>query len=415
MAGKRNKRGMARNQIQPRELHPYVSPSRHPVDIQLAGPSPSQVAVQAIEVGQSIQTVDSLVTLIADKATLVRVYIDQATLGNAARLNGELTVRSSATGPATYVPAMGDLVVDPLDASPLVSKRNVLDSSLNFRLPPAAARSGRLYIEIHRLWQAGGTDIPFTGERATNADFVSAPPLRIRCIGLRYRDGATGQTHTPDAVHFSYLRSFLERAYPVPGVIWSQIVVDADFSAPFDNETVVRANMQIAAIRSSEVNSGTDPRMHYLALVDDARGRNFMRGKAMGIPASPKPDTVASSPCGVPNGFAGDRDLSYADWYGAHELGHTFGRFHPGFPVGTQDASDPDFPFQNGQLSNADQKYVGYDLGDATLGIPLQALAGTHHHDLMTYGERQWICAHTFEAIRTRLIQEDEQFAPALA
>jgi len=414
MTGKRNLRGMARNQINT-ETHPYRAPSRRSINVLLAGPGPSQLVVQAIEVCQSIQSVDSTVTLIADKATLVRVYIDQSGLASGARLSGELTVRTSPQGPATYIPALGDLTVDPQDPSTLVEKRSLIQSSLNFRLPADATRAGKLLVEVNRLWQAGGDDVGFAGTAVATVTFVSAPALRIRCIGLRYRDDATGQTHTPDAVHFAYLRSFLERAYPVPSVMWSQIVVDADFAAPFNDGTVVKANAQIAAIRSSEVNSGMDPRTHYLALVDDARGTNFMRGRAMGIPATPSPDTVASSPCGVPNGFAGDNDLSYADWYGAHELGHTFGRYHPGFPPGAQDASDPAFPYQNGQLSNADQKFVGYDLGDATLGISLQALSGTHHHDLMTYADRQWICAHTFEAIRTRLIDEDVQFAPPIA
>lgn len=405
------KRGMARDRVSTPVMRPYAAPSARSTH---AGPTPSQVTIEAVEVCQVIQSVDSAVTLIAGKATLVRVYLDQAALAGSVKLRGELAVRTSANGPVTYVPAIGDLMLDPQDTTVLPDKRKQIAASLNFRLPPNTTMAGTLFVQVNRLSEAGGSDVKTIGMTKTEVEFVSAPPLRIRCVGLRYRDAA-GKTHAPGSVHFAYLRSFLERAYPVPSVDWSQIVVDADFMAPFDADTVIQANMQIAAIRSSEVNSGTDPRTHYLGLVDDAAGRNFMRGRAMGIPASPQPDTVASSPCGVPNGFAGDTDLSYADWYGAHELGHTFGRYHPGFPVGDQDASDPAFPFQNGQLSDADQKYVGYDLGDPTLGIPMQALSGTDHHDLMTYATRQWICAHTFEAIRVRLIQEDQNFAPAIA
>lgn len=411
--GKHENKGMARPKIQSLGSNPYVAPRRR-VTSKLSGPALSQITIQAIEICQAIQSVESSVTLIAGKATMVRVYIDQTSLAGGVQLRGELKVRKTAKGPATYVPALEDLTADPQDATKLIDKRNLTGTSLNFRLPTTVTAAGALLVEVNRIWPAGGDDAMFGGITSSNVEFVYGPPLRIRCIGLRYVDTSTGQTHTPDAVHFAYLRSYLERAYPVPSVDWSQIVVDANFAAPFNDQTVLRANAQIAAIRSSEVNNGMDPRTHYLALVDDARGRNFMRGRAMGIPDAAAPDTVASAPCGVPNGFAGDHDLSYADWYGAHELGHTFGRYHPGFPAGTQDASDPDFPFEKGQLSDADQKFVGYDLGDAGLGIRLQALAGTHHHDLMTYAERQWICAHTFEAIRTRLIEEDRQFDPAI-
>ena len=185
------------------------------------------------------------------------------------------------------------------------------------------------------------------------------------------------------------------------------IRVDADFVAPFNASTVDLANAQIAALRSREVSSGVDPRTHYYGLVDDDSGRNFMRGKAFAIPGAARPDTVASGPAGVPNGFAGDRDASYADWYGAHELGHTFGRFHPGFPPGQQDASDPQFPYDDGCLSSPDNKYVGVDLGDHDLNLPAAALPGLKYHDVMTYADNQWLSAYTYQAILARLQEED--------
>lgn len=396
--------------------HVYAAaPVLRPQAVKFSGAGPGGISIQGIEVCQSIQTVDNAVALIANKPTIVRVYLDKSSLAKPVEVRGEITVRTTSTGPATYVAAINNLRLDPQDGASLLDKREGMARSLNFRLPGDLAKPGSVIIEINRVTQTGGDDQPLTGNRTATIAFVAAPPLRIRCIGLRYRDAATGQTHTPDATHFAYLRSYLERAYPVPSVEWSHIVVDADFAAPFSDDTVVDANMQVAAIRSADVSAGTDPRTHYFGLVDDANGTNFMRGRAMGIPTMPQPDTVASGPCGVPKkGFGGDHDLSYADWYGAHELGHTFGRPHPGFPVGEQDASDPDFPYQDGQLSNADRKYVGYDLGDASIGASLQALPGTTYHDVMTYADRQWVSAHTFEAIRIRLKDEDAQFAPAI-
>jgi hypothetical protein len=212
---------------------------------------------------------------------------------------------------------------------------------------------------------------------------------------------------TPAAIHFAFLKSFLQRAYPVSTVEWSHIVVDADFAAPFDDFTVDLANAQIAALRSREVSSGVDPRTHYFGLVDDDGSQNFMRGKAFAIPGSAQPDVVASGPAGVPNGFAGDLDASYADWYGAHELGHTFGRYHPGFPPGSQDASDPLFPYADGCISTPDSQFVGVDTGDPDLGLPAAALAGLKYHDIMTYADDQWVSSYTYQAILARLIDED--------
>lgn len=387
-------------------------PLRRPRSVEFVGIAGAGIAVLGIEICQSVQANDNSVPLIALKPTLVRVYLDETSVTASVRLRGELCLRTSATGAATYLAAVNELRLDPNYPVAMSEKREELRHSLNFQLPQDAIGIGTLHVEINRLIQTGGPDQVFSGSSRLEAEFHAAPPIRIRCIGLRYTDPATGNTHTPNAVHFDYLRSYLVRAYPVSEVIWSQIVVDANFAPPFGDATAIFANAQIAAIRNSEINSGTDPRTHYYGIVDDANGRHFMRGRASGIPAGPQPDTVASGPCGFPDGFAGDTDLSYADWYGAHELGHTFGRYHPGFPPGQQDASDPDFPYANGQISDNDAKYMGYDIGDPVLGLDRKVLVGTDHHDVMTYAERQWVSAYTFEAIRQRLAEEDAQFAP---
>lgn len=386
-------------------------PVRRPAKVAFrAGPTPG-LKIDHIEACQSVQSRDNAVTMVGGKATMVRVYLDDTSVTSPLNLRGELVWRRTENGPANFLAAINEIKLDPSNPMALEQQRLSLKASLNFRLPEAAIRAGKLFIELNRVTQTGGSDQPINGKTKLELDFASAPPLRVRAIGLRYKD-QSGDTFTPDAVHFDYLRSYLQRAYPVAGIEWSQIVVDANFSPPLADAALF-ANAQLAAIRNTEINSGMDPRTHYYGLVDDGNGGNFMRGLASGIPATAMPDTVASGPCGIPNGFAGDNDLSYADWYGAHELGHTFGRYHPGYPVGGQDKSDLDFPYENGQISDADQNFVGYDMGDENLGLPLRVLSGTTHHDVMTYQERQWVSAYTFEAIRLRLLDEDQQFAPA--
>jgi len=46
----------------------------------------------------------------------------------------------------------------------------------------------------------------------------------------------------------------------------------------------------------------------------------------------------------------------------------------PGFCNQTDD--DSNFPFPQGQLSGNDEEFVGFDIGDATLGLPMAALPG---------------------------------------
>jgi len=401
-------------------LHPRRAAGGTPP---VAGP----VALQALalETTQAIQDLAHSIRLIASKATVVRIYLTpEPGLQAPVTVTGELAWRRGLASPIAFLPALNTVRLDPGAAQPsLLARRADVGLSLNFRLPAAAVAAGPLEVRLNRVMVVGGPDADLTGPaaHAQVLRFDAAAPLRVRIIGLRYTVPETGQTSTPDAVHFEFIRSWMGRAYPVAAVEWSQIVVDADFTAPFTPPTVFssgtagRANAQIAALRAADVAAGTDPRTHYYGLVADAGGTHFLRGLAFGIPQTADPSVVASGPAGVPNGFAGDQDRSYADWYTAHELGHTFGRFHPGFPAGEQDASDPAFPHPNGQLSDgAEPGVVGLDLGDPALQLPMRALPGDVCHDVMTYADNQWLSPHTYEAIYQRLLEED-QLGPPVA
>ena len=366
--------------------------------------------MRGVEVVQCVQDLQHDVPLVANKTTAVRVYLDPATVARPLTVMGEIAWRRE--GSETYLPAFNTVKLDPAMPATLADQRSDIARSLNFRLPAEAVGRGSLQLRLTKASAPGIDGLAFAEQPPVTVEFVSAPPLRIRVIGLRYKIDGTTKAISPAAIHFAYLKSFLARAYPVASLEWSQIVVDADFTAPFKDETVDLANAQLAALRSREVSAEVDPRTHYFGLVDDNGGQYFMRGKAYAIPSSAQPDTVAAGPAGVPNGFAGDRDASYADWYGAHELGHTFGRYHPGFPPGQQDASDPEFPYPEGLISSADGRYVGFDVGDAELGLPMLALAGNRHHDVMTYADNQWLSKHTYGAILDRLLAEDRLGPP---
>jgi hypothetical protein len=183
-------------------------------------------------------------------------------------------------------------------------------------------------------------------------------------------------------------------------VIASQATVAATAAVPFTRFSI---NAQLAAIRTADVSAGTDNRTHYYGLVSD--GGFFMRGGAAGIPTSPDPSVVACGPTG-PGNWGWDFDGSYGDWYGGHELGHTFGRLHPGFCGETVDDIN-NYPFANGQLSTNDAGFGGFDVGDPGNGLPTAALPGSQWRDVMTYCNNQWMSPYTYEGIRLRLLAED--------
>ncbi|TYC68132.1 hypothetical protein EH183_40385 [Streptomyces sp. CB01881] len=230
--------------------------------------------------------------------------------------------------------------------------------------------------------------------------------MRIRVLGLRYTSTDPPGTFTPRDLDFTALVSWLRRAYPVAEVISSHAVIDATATVPFTCEDT---NAQLAAIRTLDVSAGTDPRTHYIGQVAD--GGFFLRGCSSGLPVTADPTVVASSPCGSAS-FGWDFDGTYGDWYGGHELGHTFGRLHPGF-CGESADDRQNYPFQSGQIADGPDTFVGFDVGDPALNLPMKARPGMQWHDVMTYCDRQWMSNYTYEGIRRRLVAENALVAGA--
>ena len=317
--------------------------------------------------------------------------------------------RGQPHGPWEAVPSAGVAQLDGSrkGATPaqLRSRRETLNYSLNFLLPPKLTTQGKLWLRLHKVREVGSGHPVNVNDQVglKTATFVASPFLRLRVINLRYTTGSPAVTYAATASDMAHLRSWVRRAYPVPDVIFASVTVDATPAWPF---TSGQANAQIAAIRTLDMASGGDQRTHYYGLVADGGG--FMRGSASGIPGSPDPAAVASGPTGS-NNWGWDNDGSYGDWYGGHELGHTFGRRHPGFCGESND--DSSYPFAAGQLADADGAFVGVDLGDGNLGITPSALPGTNWHDVMTYCVTQWMSSYTYEGIRDRLVAEASAFA----
>ena len=363
----------------------------------------NSLSVDGIEVVQVVQDMDHSVTLIAGKRTIVRVYLSRPA-GAAINVRGEISVRRSPNGAAQNVPSLDIARVRPTENGNLRVKREDMARSLNFRLPDALTTAGRIFISVASLTNAT------SGERidCTNCDtqsrevkFKEAAPLRVRLIKIRYRTPAKPSGLVPTARDAALFKSWLSRAYPVSNVIFSDTIVDSTIKPPFEDETSNDVNAQLSAIRNLDIDGGTDQRSHYYGMVaDGGLNEQFMRGSANDIPG-----VVASGPAGS-SGYAWDTDGSYGDWYGGHELAHTFGRFHPGF-CNENTKDDDNFPFVNGQLSNGDGAFVGLDVGDSALGVPMKALPGHRWHDVMTYCARQWMSSYTFEGIRRRLAFED--------
>jgi hypothetical protein len=356
------------------------------------------VTLDGIEVTQAVQDIGHSVPLVAGKATIVRVYLKFPT---PVEVRGELQAARSANGPWTPVPSIGPAQLDPARAggtlAQLRSRRADLRFSLNFRLPAVLTGPGPVFLRMAAVRRTTGTPLPsVAGIHVRSVTFARPATLRVRLVRMIY--AMAGRTFQPSATDASLFGSWLSRAYPTDRLLLSTGTATANPAAPFD---AAQINAQLIALRAVDVGTGTDPRTHYYGMVSD--GGFFMRGLASGIPQSPAPGTVASGPTGSST-FGWDNDGSYGDWYGGHELGHTFGRFHVEFCGAIGGAP---YPFPNGQLSGPDEAFVGIDVGDPALGLPLKLMGSVAAHDVMTYCNNQWLSSFTYGGIYQRLVAEN--------
>jgi hypothetical protein len=380
--------------------HPDNSATVVAVSTPMCDVALNPLQLDGMEVTQAIQTLSQSVPLVAGKRTVVRLYLSHYS-SPGVTVRGELALRRSPSEPPVIIPSLNTVVLNSAQAGNLTVKRNDVTRSLNFELPNTHTVEGPLIISIAGITNAvGGALIPLGCERRPTVRFHASPPLRVRVLGFRYTQGNPPVTHTPSNLDFQALLSWLGRAYPVGQVISSQAVIDATAAPPFSCNDI---NAQLAALRALDMGAGGDQRTHYYGLVSD--GGFFMRGCAAGIPPTPDPGTVASGPTG-PATWGWDFDGTYGDWYGGHELGHTFGRLHPGFCGETQDDLN-NYPYPNGQLAASDASFAGFDVGDPALNLPMVALGGTQWHDVMTYCNFQWLSAYTYQGVRLRLLAED--------
>jgi hypothetical protein len=391
--------------------------------------SDERLHVLGIEATQVIQNVPSSVPLVAGKPTMVRVYADvTGSTPTVSGVHGTLFAYRALNNGQTRGPALSDSVksinsVTLTGATDIKPLRASLNQSLNFVLPSDWLNAGLLnFVMTFDIDGSPNTPVSIPCDGCENtlsngvpvfSNFINMPTLHVRIVGMQYEFGESGNPPTlqaPRQLDFALAQSWLQRAYPAGNFDITTTMVTATHAWPFDCNA---ANSQLSALRTTEVNGGRDSHTHYLALVINNGG--YMRGCASGVPGSPDTSVVASAPTGDtsslsghirPVNVAGDTDGSFGDWYGGHELAHTFGRAHPGFCNGNS-SDDSNFPNPNGQISDNLQTYVGLDFGD-TPNLEPQIVISPFAFDIMTYcNQPQWFSAYNYEAVFNRLRAEN--------
>ncbi|HEY0080232.1 MAG TPA: hypothetical protein VGB73_16600 [Pyrinomonadaceae bacterium] len=372
------------------------------------------------------------VPIVAGKTTVVRVYLSYES-DKCVAVRGVLSLTLPG-GETKQFNSFQSVEVNPALNGDVPRKRRDAGASLNFRIPdseivlPAGQTTGKLRAQLSLIeYDPAGPrtcqNIAMTAEalacdnclsKFREVDVIDSPTLRIRLVGLDYVGGDSGAVHTPTTQDVSLTKSWLARAYPVarakllfvPGYSTIDAVISPNFRYACND-----ANSYLVDLRGTEIaNRLATLSTRYFGLVSDKGG--FMEGCSSQPPGAVMfPPAVASGPTGSPaqyEDYQWDTDDSYADFYTGHELAHTMGRKHPGF-CNDNTNDDKEYEFQGGKLSNQDEEFIGFDVGDYELtpSLPMRALPGTEWTDVMTYCAKRWLSSYTYNAILSRLLTEN--------
>ncbi len=397
------------------------------------------LSVTGMEVTQGIQNLNNAVGLIKGKRTFVRVYVKSAgpaVSGVTARLSAP-SLGGTSLSPVN--PAGANLTVR---TNP---SRNDIDQSFLFELPWNWTEENNLSLHA----DLNPFKFPLEPNYADNIStvvvaFGDSPRLSAEFFRLNYTIGGT--TYRP-RISADVLKtySWILRAYPIGGAVgdrfkprlwdveggtqlgnWvrqSSIECVLTYLDPDDRSLCASyfTNGWLfyyrVATQFGVLNVGLNTNAFYYGMISDA-SNNFPRGQAVYSKTSVGPTGTPGQFFSLGQGW--DTDGSYADWYAAHEIGHSLNRAHP--YAGSDNPatsntlencghsrSDSGYPYGNtssarAPIGPADNTMEGFDVGDPAFGISKAVLPSSTWNDVMSYCSNQWISDYTYNAMKSYMV-----------
>jgi hypothetical protein len=336
------------------------------------------IEISGVEVTQAIQdSRTSRVPLIEGKTAVVRVYvrvIDNKWDISGATAEAQLDY-SSHDGPVLYPLGYLDGLIP--TQSP---QRDKLTRAFTFVIPGKyLVDSPVLTVRIRPPLGISFNDTGYV-QTARQLTLTTVPPMKVVFVPVTYTKDS--KVRLPDLGAVGTIRSWLQRAYPVPDVIVSTHPMTQTYSGTAsdlaDGAGFEEINKQLAKLReTTNPKPGNDTYYFGLLSPDYSEGWNrYVAGMASDIPSH---EAVGATMSGQKVGeLAG------------HELGHCLGRYHA--ECCTASGGEP-YPYPDCHISPADNSLYGLDFQTLKIYPPTA-------QDLMSYCPDPWVSDFTYNALR---------------
>lgn len=384
------------------------------------------IAPADLEITQGIQNNVNGIQLIQGRTTYIRVFA-RALGGNPVSNVTALLYRADVSGnptgspllPVNRFPTSGGFTrFGYINVLPSPNRDNLNDGFL-FQLPPDWVTGTSLRVQVQLNPYRYPPESNYADNVATTAPFalVSSRRLQTELVALRYDLPGGGQTAPRYREDVLTTISFIRRTYPLASTPGYSGISTPGFRPGI--RYLYDASLDDRVAQTHPDCLGMDVSVRNLCasgyingVLRDLRGRLGLPGSVfmygmipdtIGFPRGQEGGGGASSgPSGpTPGAFPAEADGTYADWYAAHEIGHSLGRPHPsqGNMCG-HSASDGSFPYANAAIGNPGI-HRGFDVGDTGLNSVLtpQVLSPATWRDFMSYCLPQWISDYTYNAL----------------
>jgi hypothetical protein len=352
-------------------------------------PTPAvDLIADSLEVTQSVQDLNQSVRLVAGKRTFVRFHVHAS---NGVWSTWALLRAQKGASTEWLLPINAGSPTINVRVSP---NRGTLDHAFLFELS-SGFTSGSVtltgYLNPAFMWSDHNPpETSYANNTATRTvSFESVPALDVVIYRIGYTYG--GNTYYPPSNDAHQLADWLSRAYPVRQVnvryrsaLYGAMTLNSEGGVIHPSCGDINTLLWNEKIWDILSFSSVPFDAHYYGMVVDTIG--FMRGCAAGIPA-----WEASGPTGTGT-WGWDTDGSYGDWYGGHELGHTYGRGHANFCGAS---GGPAYPYPSGHISpvtSGNAALYGFDSGP-------KAVYGPTWTDIMSYCDWEWMSDFTYEGL----------------
>lgn len=370
---------------------PTYTPTNTPYPTHTATPLPD-ITITGIEVNQAIQNLANQAPLIAEKKTVVRVYIrsDQANIPNVnARLVGKF---NGAPLPGSPLSPRQPITARPSEITTTM-RDQMTDYSFLFKVPTEWT-VGNITFEVEVNPDRAIPERDYSNNiSSTTVTFHRTPPLKMWLVRVRYTEN--GKVLTPTWDEFWPAHDWMLGVYPVDEIMvfdGGVMTYNGDLATTAGVDGLLNALWwkDLFTVESFSLNGDEDSIWYGFVHKDVTikHGGDELLGIA-----------VRDSQRAF-----GQLDPQQVGATVAHEIGHTLGRKH--VKCGDVANSDAAYPYDGDKIADGSAKgYYGFDTRNTVVINPIVA------KDFMSYCYPLWVSDYTYRALWDKI---RSNFGPVL-